>query len=582
MSTLFAAARRLFPIAALLLGSSAAHALTQPDGATIPSAPGCNGGKTTGLAAQFACTCVEPNICNQGASCPGGSPSCDPGTNGTCETTTWHNVNDNPCIPSNQSGIDPQADAKTDPETFHPTCPQTFTILTRGTAMFKNGFGWYNATGQKPADSDLHLMIACNDGPGTAPVLDLKSEPDYLGGDVGFFLVTPESHVQGGTCANGDCCATIARASAGEGYVYYSERKYNPDFNGASSWIHLLIYESQIFPSKYYFAWEDSNKSPNNDFTDLLTSVTGIQCSGAGVACNTGEKGVCGKGITECKNGALDCNPLFAAGAEECNGQDDDCDGVADDGAVCPNPDDVCSHGACVPHCNNSEFPCPDDITCDVATGLCLDPTCVGVDCAAGQVCHGGECVAPCDGVVCPHGQTCVADACVDLCKGVSCSAGQVCKDGKCFAGCASCDGLSCEGDTKCVVASGTCEDPSCASGCPDGTYCSGGQCKGPCDGVVCPTGQSCTNGECVYGNGVGGSGGLGAGGFDMGGSGGSGAGNGAAGSGGDTLDPMSGKACSCRTPGGEPGDTDGALALAVAGLAAAAIARRRPQRPRA
>lgn len=568
----------LVPIAALLFGSSTALALQQPDGATIPSGPGCNGGKTTGLAAEFACVCVEPNICNQGAACPGGSPSCDPGTNGTCETTTWHDENDNSCIPSNTSGIDPQADAKLDPETFHPTCPQTFTILSRGTAMFKNGFGWYNVTGQKPADSDLHLMIGCADGAGTEVVLDLKSEPDYLGGDVGFFLVTPESHAQGGTCANGDCCATIARASAGEGYVYYSERKHNPDFVGQNSWIHLLIYESQVFPSKYYFAWEDSNKSPNNDFTDLLTSVTGIQCSGAGVACDTGQKGACAAGITECKNGNLTCNPLFAAGAEECNGVDDDCDGVADEAAKCPAPEDVCSHGKCVPPCNNSEFPCPDDVACDTTTGLCLDPACVGVPCADGEVCHGGTCVAPCEGVICPHGQTCVADACVDLCKDVSCGVGQVCREGKCFAGCASCDGLSCEGATKCVVQSGQCEDPSCANGCPDGTYCENGQCKGLCDGVVCPGKETCKEGQCVSGNGVGGSGMGGLGGSLDGGSGGSGAGNGLGGSGGEDFNPLSGKACSCRAAGDDGEGQSGILAaMGLLALGLTAV-RRRPR----
>ncbi|MFO0761123.1 MAG: hypothetical protein U0359_31890, partial [Byssovorax sp.] len=161
------------PLALALWAPPAAAGPQQPDGAVIPSQPGCNGGKTTGLAAEFACVCTEPGVCNQGAACPGGSPSCDPGTNGTCETTTWHNVNDNPCIPENLSGLDPQADAKLVPEVFHPTCPQTFTVITRGTAMFKNAFGWYNATGQKPAFADLHLMLDCNAQKGASAVLDL-------------------------------------------------------------------------------------------------------------------------------------------------------------------------------------------------------------------------------------------------------------------------------------------------------------------------------------------------------------------------------------------------------------------------
>jgi hypothetical protein len=35
----------------------------------------------------------------------------------------WHSWNDDSCIPSNVSGLDPYAEAATVPETFHPTCP---------------------------------------------------------------------------------------------------------------------------------------------------------------------------------------------------------------------------------------------------------------------------------------------------------------------------------------------------------------------------------------------------------------------------------------------------------------------------
>ena len=51
---------------ALLVLSSTAYALTQPNGATIPSAPGCSNGKPDGLAAMFACTCTTPGVCNIG------------------------------------------------------------------------------------------------------------------------------------------------------------------------------------------------------------------------------------------------------------------------------------------------------------------------------------------------------------------------------------------------------------------------------------------------------------------------------------------------------------------------------------
>jgi MYXO-CTERM domain-containing protein len=564
-----------------MLSSSAEAGLQQPNGAAIPAPAGCNGGKTTGLGAAFACVCDQPNVCNQGAPCPGGAPMCDLGMNGTCETTTWHNQNDNSCIPSNLSGLDPVADAKIVPETFHPTCPQTYTVLSRGTAKFKNAFGWYNVTPNKPGTADLHLMLDCNAGAGTAVVLDLKSQPAYAGGDIGFFLVTPESHATPGTCDGGDCCATVARVANNQGYVYFSERKYNPDFMGANSWIHLLTYESKIAQSKYYFAWEDSNFSPNNDFTDLLTSVTGIQCSGAGVACDTGKQGVCAAGITVCENGALSCKPVFASGGEQCNGLDDDCNGAIDDNATCPTPGDVCYHGHCVPPCDKGEFPCIGNTVCDPKSNLCVDPTCVGVACKSGEVCHGGQCVAPCTGVVCPHGQSCVADACVDLCKGVSCNQGEVCRQGLCFAGCAACDGVSCDATSKCDAPSGECRDPSCPMGCPVGQFCDMGSCKDDCVGAKCPSGEACMNGNCVV---QGGSGGGGVGGgsstssststSSSGASTSSGAGG--AGGQGDWDVPTSKSSCGCGVVGAS-GEGSAATLL----LALALAARRRNERRR-
>ena len=55
----------------------------------------------------------------------------------------WHVFNDNTCIPTQHDGIDPQADASLDPETFAPTCALTFRVESRGTALFGDVFGWY-------------------------------------------------------------------------------------------------------------------------------------------------------------------------------------------------------------------------------------------------------------------------------------------------------------------------------------------------------------------------------------------------------------------------------------------------------
>jgi hypothetical protein len=569
--------RRFAPALALAvsLAAAPAAALQQPNGMTIPTPLTCDGGKPGGLSAIFACACKDPGVCNIGAACPGGSTSCDPGTNSTCETTLWHNPNDNSCIPSNTSGLDPLAEASTTPETFHPACPLTFDLLSRGTALFKNVFGWYNVTGQKPSFSDLHVMQDCNAAAGQSVVLDVNNEPAYKGGDVGFFLITPESSSQHGTCANGNCCASVARAMNGEGYVYFSERKYNPDFVGQNSYIHLLVYQSHVWPEKFYFAWEDTFNSSSGNFTDFVSAVSGIQCSGGGAPCDTGKKGVCALGVTMCNHGVLGCVQLFQPGGEQCNGLDDDCDGAVDQGASCP-ADQVCHNGACVPHCGSAEFPCTGSTECDSATGLCVDAACKTVTCPAGQICAEGACRTPCDGVVCPHGQDCVADACVDLCKGVVCSTGQICRQGKCFAGCNSCDGISCQQPLKCDTASGQCADPSCPGGCPAGEVCNAGQCQDACTGVKCPPGQTCNAGSC-QGSGMPGTGGGFTGFGGNGGSSGTGAssGGGGSGTGGDGFTGNSGAGCGCAAAA--PNNN---LALAMVGIALTApLARRRARR---
>src|SRR5579863_3069203 len=109
----------------LLLVPRVALALQQPNGAAIPSNMGCSGGKPTGLLPTFACACTAPGVCNIGAPCAS-QTSCDNGQHGTCESTMWHSFNDNTCIPSNQSGLDPVADAAKASQTFHPTCALTF------------------------------------------------------------------------------------------------------------------------------------------------------------------------------------------------------------------------------------------------------------------------------------------------------------------------------------------------------------------------------------------------------------------------------------------------------------------------
>ena len=121
-----------------------------------------------------------------------------------------------------------------------------------------DAFGWYNVTGTAPRPSDLYTAIDCDAALGTEATLDILSDPRYSGGKIGFFLITPESHAPG-SCSGGDCCGTAARVSAGEGYVFYSERNYNPDYAGQNSHIHLLTYVSHLVETSVILLGEISS-----------------------------------------------------------------------------------------------------------------------------------------------------------------------------------------------------------------------------------------------------------------------------------------------------------------------------------
>jgi hypothetical protein len=556
---------------AALLVAPPALALTQPDGKAIPTPPGCDGGKPTGLLSVFACACTTPGVCNIGAPCAS-ETSCDDGKKGTCESRMYHVFNDNTCIPTKFDGLDPYAEAATTPETFRPTCALTFTVTSRGTAMFKDVFGWYNVTGSKPDPSDLHVMLGCGDVTGKSAVLDLSKEPAYKGGDIGFFLLTPESRTSGGTCASGNCCPNVDRFKAGEGWAFYSERKFNPDPGG---YIHLLTYNSKLSKSKFYFAWEDRYGGGDNGFTDLVTSVDGVQCSGGGVSCDTGKPGACKLGVTQCTAGAISCVSTVAAKAEECNGVDDDCNGKIDDDATCPRPGDMCIHGRCLPKCGTGEFKCDPGTECDASSGRCVDAPCLGKTCAAGEVCRAGACVAPCSDVTCPYGTLCLGDRCVAPCDGVKCAIGQVCRSGLCFPGCSACSGVACGGGTRCDPKTDDCVDPSCATPCGPGTHCKAGACVDDCDGAKCPAGQLCKAGRCLSASSPEADGGFGDSGTPVFPDGGAGdAGDGSIQANGEL--PEAG-ACNCAVVGGAASSATTAAAIAaVAGLSLLCARRRR------
>jgi MYXO-CTERM domain-containing protein len=374
--------------------------------------------------------------------------------------------------------IDPLTQAAATPETFDPACSLVFSVVARASAQ-RDGFGWYNVTGKKPAPSELYSFLACDDAAGTTRPIAIRDDPRYLGGRIGFFEATPEG--KPGDCVtfgpNGPDPATL-------GYIFYSEKAYNEDNS-----YHLLILDSGKYKNAFYFAWEDLKTGNDNDFEDLVTRVDGIQCAGAGEPCQTGLKGICGVGVLQCKGGTLTCVAQNAPRAETCNGLDDDCNDAVDDAKECS--------------CSSGEFSCPSNRVCD--QGICRDAACVGKTCGADEVCAGGVCKQPCAGILCPAGLVCRLDVCVDACAGVKCEDEQVCDLGVCRTKCqcASCDA------GKVCAASGKCVETGCDTvTCSPGTTCQAGQCVDACLGAVCPLGTICEAGACIVDpNGAGGSG---------------------------------------------------------------------------
>ncbi|MFT3766411.1 MAG: hypothetical protein QM820_13000 [Minicystis sp.] len=466
--------------------------------------------------------------------------------------------------------IDWKADAASAPNAFSPLCGFNATFMLHG-ADCPLDFAWYNETGQPPAASDLHTIIPAGSPVGTSFTgTDIKNDPAYLGGLVGFALVGSFSQF---------CTQT-----------HYSNPKYNQSCSSctpAAPWITTLIYPSKTTPSAFYLAFEDGPTSSfafNNDgdFNDDVYFVSGVTCVGGGQACDTGKPGICAAGVTQCTATGTTCQGFSQPSTEKCNGLDDDCNGQTDEGDICPSGF-ICDKGTCVQNCHGGEFTCPPDKVCS-DDGHCVDPLCKGVTCETGKVCVGGTCKGPCDGVICPHGQVCRVGACVDPCAGVTCGNGQVCDTGVCVN---RCDCLPCAQGKACDTSNGLCIDPDCAGVmCAAGKHCEAGACVSACTGVVCPTGQTCKSGNCVdeQGSGSGGGASSSTGVFGVGGgsttstagSGGAG-GMGGAGNGGfGATGNGQSSSCGCYVAGDTTGDE---AALAGLALACAVVARRRRAR---
>lgn len=381
---------------------------------------------------------------------------------------------------ANGEAIDTFNDAHTTPSTFSPLCgfKATFVLNEAGNHF---GLAWYNAIGGVPPASDLHVIVPANSPVGTVVnSADIKNDPAYAGGLIGFALIGGETHYT--EVANNTLCTAC-----------------NPD----APWITALIYASTKIPNAYYIAFEDGATSAsgwNNDgdFNDDVFLVEGVTCAGGGDPCDTGLPGVCGPGLTQCTPSGITCVGVTMSGSESCNGFDDNCDGSTDEGTLCP-PTEVCDHGACVAQCG-TEFPCVPGKACSDA-GFCVEAACQHVTCESGKLCVGGVCKAPCEDIVCPFSQVCRNGDCVDPCAGVTCDAAtQVCEAGVCVAKCSCLPcAMTASPPESCNDTTGHCVETSCVGKtCMTGEHCVGGTCIDACLGATCPAGQICQMGDCI------------------------------------------------------------------------------------
>jgi hypothetical protein len=211
-------------------------------------------------------------------------------------------------------------------------------------------------------------------------------------------------------------------------------------------------------------------------FSDSLkyTCTRAEDCAGDGLVCTApaGGAGYCCKptGPEVCNGLDDDCNGLIDDGfpAEICNGKDDNCNGKVDEGfnlqtdpANCGACGHVCTQyqscqlGSCI---TRAESDCSDGVDNDMNGKTdCADPTCNMTSCGLGCLCQAlrkteRNCVDLTD-----NDEDGLTDCEDSDCVGAGCGDGCFCGDGrkkesKCF------DGVDNDGDGKT-----DCADPDCA-----------------------------------------------------------------------------------------------------------------------
>ncbi len=367
--------------------------------------------------------------------------------------------------------VDALADARIQPEAYRPVenpvgsghYPVTFRAIGEG-AGYKNSFGWVWTDVDPTNVANLNSVFGCRPGgtcacpcdpttmrPGTTWIntIDFSTVPGFTPGRaITFWIRTPERTTGGN---DPDNCGDVGDTS---NRIYFTSKALNDD----GDFIHFLVYRSITHLNAFYFGFEDLFRGGDNDFEDILVRADGLV-------------------------------PLCDPQPEVCNGLDDDCDLVIDDGltracsTACGAGTEVCTVGTwgmCSARTPTAETCNNVDDDCDTRTDEGLTRACSNMCGTGTEVCTAGafvDCNAPTPGIESCNGNDDDCDGMIDEMISRACfttcgSGTEVCTAGT-FTGCTAplpgvetcdntdqdCDGRTDEGLTR-----------SCANACGAGT----------------------------------------------------------------------------------------------------------------